>query len=308
MKPFSKKILLFLLPVFLYAVIILWVDPYNYLNNTLIEGQLKRSIAQKLNYPLYSLLEFKRKPTPGIILGDSRSANLPVEVFHKYSDSKFTNLAYGGGTLAEVIKTFWELSTEKRLKKVYIGINFNLYNQINNMDRVSEAIEIRNNLIRYIFNQYTFRATTLILKKKLFNASVDIGKPPLSGDAFWKHQLKVVATGFYKKYSYPKTYYTELKKIAKYCATHNIKLVFFIPPTHTDLQNVIKKFNLEAAAKKFKQDLRLLGNLYDFDFPSKFTSNKENFLDPFHSKYELSDIIVSDIMSKSPKNAKYYSH
>ena len=106
------------------------------------------------------------------------------------------------------------------------------------------------------------------------------------------------AKTFYQQYIYPKYYKEELTKICNYCAQNHIKLVFFIPPTHTDLQNRIKDFGLEKEAIQFKKDLEALGKVHDFDYPSHLTQQKSNFLDPFHFNDEISKIISDSIFTK----------
>lgn len=293
------------MPFLVWILIIISIDPYNYFSKNLniVDNQVKLDIPYKLNPSLYKLLEFKKHPTQYILLGDSRTDALNVIDIKKYSNKNFTNLAYGGGTLQEIINTFWVINKQVDLKEVYIGLNFNLYNKYIKNDRVSESSEIMKNILSYTLCNYSNKSTLLILENKILGINTKIGIPNSSKEEFWMHQLNVSANGFYKLYEYPISYFDELKAISKYCNEKAIKLVFFIPPTHIDLQKKVQYYNLQNNEALFKSDLKKLGDLYDFDYPSDLTNNKENFKDPFHFTYPISLIVIKELFTSE---TKYY--
>ncbi len=297
MKTYLKNITLFILPIICYLFIVSFVDPFNIFDDFKQSkwDKLKKEVAGKINYPLYKLVEFQRQPTNIIILGDSRADKLNSNYIKKLTGQETANLSYGGGTLQEIIHTFWEANHLSSLKQVFIGINFNLYNDTNKRDRVEEAIILKNSYIRYLFSSYCLKSTFLILKASLFNKKPNIEKPPMNKEAFWKYQLEFSVKNFYAKYIYPKDYYQELSRISEYCTANGIKLKFFIPPTHIDLQNKIKDFNLEKEEIRFKSDLKKLGEVIDFDFPNEITLIKRNFTDPFHFNDTISKIVSDSI-------------
>lgn len=298
MNYFIKRVLYFTLPFLLWLIGVLLIDPYNYYSNTiLIDTKLKKETSFQLNRPLYQLLEYKKHPTKSILLGDSRTNNLDVEIFKKYSNKEFTNLAYGGGTLPEIINTFWLVTKEHNLSDVYIGMNLTICNNYRSRDRVIEADEIMRNFFSYAFSVYTFRSMQLILKTVLAGSNLKLGVPDSSKEKFWKHQLDVSAKDDYGLYEYPTDYIKDLMEISKYCNLNNIHLVFFIPPTHTDLQKKVKEYNLLAYELKFKSDLKKMGDVYDFDFPSSITENINNFNDPYHFSPTIGEIIVKELFS-----------
>lgn len=296
-KSYLLRILLFSLPFLSYVIIAFYIDPYNIIREEQQLGliQQKEGIAKKINYPLYKLVAYQKAPSEVLLLGDSRTNAISSAYIESLIHQKTFNMAYGNGTLEEIIQSFWEANLHQSPKQVYIGINFNLYNEANKRDRVSEAISLKNSLIHYLLSTYCLKSTYLILKAQLFNQNIDIEKPPFSREDFWKHQLAVSAKTFYKRFIPPNYYKKELAKIATYCTKNNIKLVFFIPPTHIDLQNKIKEFGLESEAKKFKNDLNNLAKVYDFDYPNEITFNKNNFKDPFHFNDSISKVITQQL-------------
>jgi len=303
MKYFFKRFLIFLIPVVLYVVLVIIIDPYNYFSTTnkVVNPDLKKSISNKISNPLYELVEFEKKPSPYVLLGSSQTGLLSPDIIKEYTHSQFSNMSYGGGTLPELISTFWELTKRTQLKEVYMGISFIDFNGSQYRNRITEALKIKNNFISYTFSKSALESTFLILKSIALNKKIEIGKPDMSEDEFWKYQLDVTANRFYTTHSYPVNYYASLKQIADYCAANNIKLVFFIPPSHVDLQKKVEEFKLQAEENRFRQDLNKLGDVYDFNYPNDFTKERKNFSDPFHVVNEGSRTVAAELFSPDKK-------
>lgn len=298
MKNFITTILYFIVPFLLMTSILIFIDPYNVIRQERNEKllNLKRQISYKKNYALYKLQEYYYNPTDIVILGDSRANHLSRQSFDSISGEKVTNLAYGGGTIQEIVETFGIINKMHKLKKVYIGINFNLYNALNVRNSVKAANKLRNSISSYLFSRYCIESSFLIIKSLITNENINIEKPPYSKEEFWEHQLKVSGPNFYKNYKYPSKYYNDLKNISDYCSTNNIKLIVFIPPTHIDLQKKIKEFHLEKENEQFRKDLVSLNvPVFDFNFENTMTQNKDNFGDPFHFRGEYEKIIIKTI-------------
>ncbi len=298
MKNFITTILYFLLPFLLMTSMLVFIDPYNIIKQEKNEKllKLKKQISYKKNYALYKLQEYYFNPTEIIILGDSRANHLSRHSFDSISGEKVTNLAYGDGTIQEIVETFWIINKMHKLKKVYIGINFNLYNALNVRNNVKAANKLRNSIPSYLFSRYVIESSFLIIKSLITSKNINIEKPPYSREEFWIHQLEISGPNFYKNYKYPSKYYNDLKNISAYCSSNNIKLIFFIPPTHFDLQKKIKEFHLEKENEQFKKDLISFNMpIFDFNFENLMTINKENFGDPFHFRGEYKNIIIEVI-------------
>lgn len=284
------------------------IDPYKVIKkeNSPKLNELKSEISYKINYPLFKLQEFVNDPTDIIILGDSRANKLNSDLFERLTEENTLNLAYGGGTLPEIVETFWILTKTHKLKQVYIGINFELFNSLNGRSRVNEANRIRESLASYLTSKYSIKSTFLILKSLLTSKKIEIEKPPFNKEEFWRYQLNTTIPNFYKDYKYPIQFYTHLKEISDYCKQNTIDLIFFIPPTHTELQDKIRYFNLEKENEKFISDLRSLKTtLYDFNFANNLTRNKNNFTDPFHFNDSIAKIVTKIIVGDSLSTKKY---
>ncbi len=300
-----KKVTFFILPFIAYVAIEIIIDPYNFFSYEKNPKLLiiKKKISYKLNNYLYSLIEYDRSPTAIIILGESQAQELYPVFIETIIKDKVSNLSGGGGSLVDVIKIFWEIAKKKIAEKVYIGVSIETYSGTLLKDRATTSINIKNSLIFYLLNRYTFESTLLIAKAKLFNEHIDIDKPPFSRNDFWKYQLQN-ENRYLKNYSYPKNYHDQLKKISEYCIENNIKLFFFISPTHIDLQNKIDEFNMRKEYEVFRNDITSFGDLYDFNFPNELSRNKSNFSDPYHTTDSISSIVAKEIFLNKPIYSK----
>lgn len=287
-----------------YGLVIFVVDPYNYLDDKDDANQkLKDDIAYVIEPHMLRMTKFHNEHTRNVVLGDSRSNGL----FARITSEKWSNLAYGGSSLQEIVETFWWAVEEAELDTVLIGINLNLYNKYNKKFWVQETLERRKNFFSYAFNRYTFRSTELIIESYLAGEQVVSYKPPASKEAFWKHTLDDMGSKFYEHFDYPDEYFQQLKSISEYCKRNKIKLTFWIPPTHIDFQRRKADYNLEEMDRRFRDDLRSLGEVYDFDYPSELTQDVNDYRDPMHFDIRVGEIVRDEILHGQPRYARYSS-
>ncbi len=293
---FFKNSFIFAIPFILIISFTLVVDPYeNFGYFNIISVDLKRKVSYNINYALWKVVEFSRNPRPNILLGDSRMNRIKVKEIRKFSGIDYYNFAYGGGTLQEICNTFWFAADKINLKKVYIGINFEIYNLSKSYDRVNGAINILENPLLYLINRDVLNASFRLVKSKLSGKVKNIETPRMSKNEFWKYQINIAAKRNYANYVYPQKLYYELRKIADYCRKNEIELSFVILPTHVTLQEKIEAYGLAKSYQKFLSDLRDLNTVYDFNYPNQLTNDRNNFSDPFHAKETAISHIVRQI-------------
>jgi hypothetical protein len=309
MLTFLKKILIFISPFLILIALEILIDPFNYFSPEKDKktAELKNALARKKNTYLYRLIEYEQNPTPVIVLGDSRAQRLMPDFFEEVNGKKVLNLAAGAGSLQDVIKIFRDLSSRHKLDTVYIGISIEAYSGTLLKDRVSAALEVKNSAPLYLTSKFTVENTMLILKSKLFKQPVEVQAPPFSREEFWKYELEQ-EDRYLRSYAYPRNYFNDLKEISGYCLENRIKLVFIISPTHTEVQDKIAQFKLEKEYEKFREDIKLFGDLYDFNWPNEITRDKNNFLDPLHSIDSVSRIMIREIILNKPKYAIFSGH
>jgi hypothetical protein len=226
--------------------------------------------------------------------------------FETYSKEKVSNLSIGGGTVQDAIEILRYVSEKHDIKKIYWGMSIESYSGTRLRNRATPSIEIKNSLLLYLLNRYTFSATMLICRTMIFNEQIDLSKPPVSKEVFWQDQLDLCSR-YLGNYSYPENYFHDLKKISADCLAKNIKLVFVLPPTQLDLQKKIHEFKLDEEDKRLRVDLESFGDVYDFNYPNAITTDKSNYNDPFHFKESISNIIIQEISTNQIMYSKFTS-
>jgi hypothetical protein len=305
MTYFLKRLLLFSVPFALYGLFIRLTDPFNFLGrHSMISTEVKMRTAYPLNYCLWEMPLFAKHPNPNLLLGDSRMAGLKSERIKELTGEDYFNLAYGGATLREIVSSFWFASRYTRLDHVYIGLDFNLYTDYEQLDRTAEVNTIESAPACYFINRTVLRAAVYGVAGQLFHYDPKIGAVTADRNTFWKLQLGPTTEGFYVRHVYPRRFHAKLEEIAQFVKRQGGEVVFVIFPTHVDLQNRVKDFGLEGEYARFKRDVGSLGTTYDFDYPNALTANADNFSDPYHCGHECVDEIIREIWSGDFKYAR----
>lgn len=308
MTRFALKLIIFSIPFLILITLEVIIDPFNYFSEEKNPEWMaaKENISQKENMYLYKLIKYERNPSPTIILGDSRMNLLSPSMFKDINNEDVANLAIGGGTMQDAIEILKYITSRHKIKKIYWGVSFEAYNGTRLRNGATPSIEIMNSLLLYLLNRYTFSSTMLICKSLLLDQQIDLYKPPFTKEVFWQVQLDIFSK-YLINYSYPVNYYNEFVKISEYCSENDIKLVFMIPPTHTDLQNKVHYYDLDNELARFKLDFESFGDVYDFNFQNVITSDRTNFNDPTHHIDSISRIIVKEISTNKILYSKFTS-
>ena len=301
MRNLFFRVFIFSIPILIYISLIIIIDPYNKIDivkNKPLQD-IKKNISFKLNYPLFLISDYKNDPKDILFFGDSRTMSLDSEELSLMTKNNYFNFSYGGGTIDEIITTFWEVQSTHKPKEIFIGINFELYNDYNRNNRVVEALEIYNSYVYYVINKYSFKSLGYIIYNLIFSNSFEIGKLTLDKNQYWNQLVLRYENLFYRNYKYPKFHHKKLSEISIYCKNNNIELRFFIPPSHKDIINLTSKNNLESEYNRFVTDLNSFGPVLDLNFLENISISREFFLDPVHLNKDLNKEIVKYIFNKS---------
>jgi hypothetical protein len=283
MRRFFLRLFLLAAPFGAYALAVWVIDPFDYFR--LSEGarrSVKSETAGKLDPVLWKLSAYLRTPRAHILLGDSRMDSLGDERISATIGAPVANLAYGGGSLNEAIRTFWIAAKQPRLASVTIGVNLDTYNQSNAKDRVGPFEAIDRNPALYFTNRLVALAAWYQLWNSLTGFRPEIGRPPMTREEFWRYQLDVTAKLAYGGYRDPVTYRVELADVARECARRHITLRFIVFPEHADLVARAGQSGLGAGAQRMLVDLNRIGTTFDFSERKDWIADKTLFLDPFH--------------------------
>jgi hypothetical protein len=69
-----------------------------------------------------------------------------------------------------------------------------------------------------------------------------------------------------------------------------------IVPHHKDFHDRLIEYNLEKAELVFKNDIKDIGRVIDYDFPNSITECTSCFNDPIHTTDSVSDLIIEEIL------------
>ena len=303
---------IFSIPIVMWILTLFVVDPFNYFSvNKIIDEQTKLQSARKLNSLLYNTIAFKNNPTPNIIIGDSRIKRLPIKEIKNITGDEYFILHSNAAKLNEIIDLFWLCNDFTKLENVLLGVNFNLYNEYAYANRVQEVKEINTNPFLYIFNGSVLEMTSKII----FNHITDLGFPNISRNimlkkamdgkstldkqAWWNFNIYTVAKNQYSKYKYPKELKDRLQDVSIYCLKNNIKLTLLNVPHHKDYRKRIIDFQLEEEEAIFKNDIKKIGNVIDYDYENSITECKKCFTDPVHTNDSINLIMAKEIFRDS---------
>lgn len=293
-----RKLLLIALPFIIYGAAVLMIDPFNFFSDQgLMSDTIKTEYSSKINTPLYLLAKYKKKPARHILLGDSRMGLMQPSSDSNQQGNSFFNLSYGASTINEIVSTFREVVKWQKPASVYVGLSLDLYNKMNNRNRVTGVAGMFSNPLLYFSSYNVLEGMYLVTKASIGSTKKPINLPDMDRTEFWDYQINTAGSRYFSNWVYPEEYYNDLREISEYCHLNGTKLVFVIFPTHVELQNLMDKYKLRDAEKRFIRDISGLAEVYNFNIPSEITTNRNNFDDPFHAKPEISRKVAEIIFS-----------
>lgn len=141
------------------------VDPYNLRG---VEGSHaeKKSVSYPRSYFHWKLAEFTHRSASVVFLGDSRMGSFydaNVDRMVSTFEDKSFDFSFGGGTLNECISAFWYANEKMALRRVYLGLNFNLLNDAWPANRCEPAIALIKSPFRYYLHPFISQVTIEIL-------------------------------------------------------------------------------------------------------------------------------------------------
>lgn len=305
-KRFFLRLFLFSIPLFLYVIIIVVVDPYNFLNvSHLISDKDKFTVIQRTDESsprgniLWKTIEFRRNPCKKVIIGDSQGKDINVDLIKEITGDQYYNFCFPGASFRTMFETFWFTAEHSKLETVYFQVAFMNYNAEREYDIFHFALDYFDKPVNYFTTKEIFFDAVANL------AWVTTRNPWIvqrSYEFLPAAQMEDVAQFrlnlFFSKYAYPTGYAEEFRKIISYCNENNIELVFFILPVYEGVDKHLAKIGLTDEKARFKSDIRALGKTIDLDLLTEIKSNRNNFFDYFHPNKTMMDSLVRKIWVK----------
>jgi hypothetical protein len=290
------RLCLFFTPVlFIICIPVYLIDPYALFSHLPVAADSRRlNVAAGVNQVLLGIISFTKHPTPNILLGDSQMNHFKAEQIETITQRPYTNLSFGGGTLAESIAAFWYAARTVSLQSVYFGMSYYSFTD-NSLDRVGAAVRIVNDPLVYFLSGDVLEATWSDALAQFFHHTVSY-KPSADASVFWRQQLGELNRRM-ETYSASEKTLSDLREIVRYCRQHGIGIYFVIPPEHEDVRSRLKQLGMFDQYSAFKAGVAALGPTYDCDISNEFTRDAANFLDPYHTTVAAASTIAKNIWS-----------
>lgn len=301
MLRFIRKFLLFLLPLVLALAFFLAFEPYDYFGlrggtDILYNGR-----------SLTSMRRILRGECKNILLGNSLTANLNEGYIEQVSGIDYDVLAYGGATLNESIEQFWYAAEHCDLERVVIGVSF--YTMNDDMfagERFGELKTKAEDPLAFLSDAGYWDSAVNYFRIKLSRWQAqrqgdptleipvdDPGsltqnvQPPQERDEYGRRADLVHYSGIINdqcaNYNMGRQYLGRLLEIAAYCEDNDIELTFVLYNCHATIwENVIYPRNIDVYIDYYKNALKSVATVYDFEFYNDFAKNDEMFYDGLH--------------------------
>ena len=317
MKKIILKTILYCLPFLVLLGMFVAFEPYDYFG-------LRHGESEYLCKPLSSVRELLINQPENIVLGDSRMANLNMDLAEEFSGEPYTMLGFGGAQTGELIELFWYATEHTDLKKVVFGIN--LYSSIDEQGpgRIPAIIEQAEDPAQFILHAGHWLGAINAAKTKIMNyvwsstghpermefpedptdysRAQDI--PQEMGEKYRKNLEEyrdLIRANFGRAPEVRQETVDKLREVVEYCNAHDIEIIFVYPPIHISIYEVYEELDILKEAEKYKSYLRSVAPCLDMEFPNSFTENDDNFYDGYHLpntiKPYLVELVFTDLQA-----------
>ncbi len=299
MKKIYLKLFVFLSPFIINALLIIMVDPYNFLGlSHIIPDSYKiKCLGRTMETTprgniCWKILEYGRSPKENILIGDSRMVHIDNSLSEKIIGEEVYNFSIPGANFRTVNDIFWEAAKNKDLKQVYLQVGFLNFSKNVAYDLMESLNEYRREPFKYFYDKDIIEDTWVNIYYYFSHDENYVNLDYRERDVDLWSRAQRLTDGRLAKYEYSTDYEKELKKISEYCKKNNIGLYFILLPTQKGFTDKVASKGLDNEYDMFNSFIESLGNTISFNHMDQFTSNKANFKDYFHYHQEARDSIT----------------
>lgn len=286
MKRFCFKLCLALLPAFVYLMLFIIFEPYNYFG-------LKPEKTGSWATPMARVREFKRNPSEYIILGDSRMNHFDSDYVEQLTGKRYANLSTGGQGLNLTRELYDWAMDYVTPKEVVLDVSF--YQLINGSESPSaqQVFYLAEHPLEYVVTR-DYVMETFEAWKNWLNPQTSIQteisddvKKIVETDTKYRDDLLIYTlTNIYPlcvNYTYSKENLENVIFIAQNTKEEGGETVFVTPPVQECIwEYVIEPLEIESIMEEYKKILVKYAPIYDMEFKSEFVLTQEYYDDGFH--------------------------
>ncbi len=301
MKKILRCTTLLLLPIMLYYVLFLAFEPNNYFGI--------RPVTPT-GAVFGSLRAYDKNPTEGVLLGDSRFANIEsMEAFNEATGRSYTNLAFGGASLQESLDELeYLLNRYPQIEEVVFELSFYtlnehydadrfdfielaLYNPFVYMTNLSYNLEAMQNLVFWLQGvplyggaQETRDPQTDLTQNWLAPNGEEV---IIREDVLAHLQHVIESTQNWQIDKSEEGELAQLLRVIERCKEQGIRFVVVLPPMHeAAFQHVVQQNGIEQEMQSVIQALNESGALVlDYEITNRPSYTEEHWFDSLHLDY-----------------------
>ncbi len=320
-KEFNFSLLKILIIIFFVLGTINYiVNPYNIFDNRVLKISLLKPEAKiQERYTKFIALKLDKRQIETVFMGTSR-ADLALNKYYyeKLTGKSSENLALGGVFIYEYFDELRKLILiHPEVKNLYVGldfINFDINRKDNNKTtryKIKEEKSITSSELGFALfslkstgdSIWTVIKNLIGIEKRMFcfdgTKHIFVNKEI---DNEFKKTLEEYR-GYYDNFAFDDSMIEKIKELKKLCKEKNIKIYFFIMPSHILDQYLIYK-KCKNDYKKWKIELSKISDIYDFQYPNNYTEEEikpdmKYFFETSHSTSNLGNKIIDFMVNQN---------
>lgn len=302
MRRFFLRILLICAPFALVFGTVVVVDPYNYFNWCHVVGDEVK--LKNLNHDgktmafsnlMWKMKEYRRKPTPNVLIGDSRLSYFDLQYLEGATGQQWYNFGVPGGNHRTALDVFDYIDSIAAPERVYLQVSFRNMAAGQDYDIFSEPLAVEGTPGLYVSNRRVLAATWLAIKAGASPGSVkyDVLSPDHWNNVMTMERQAAAA------FRMDTSIYGLMAEVAAVCRKQNTELVLVEWPSHESLHAVRSGAGLGAQRAAYTARLLSIATYIDLDTPGNpISADRSNFRDPLHLSTEAQRKVVDALFKR----------
>lgn len=274
-------VFLFCLPLILYAILFIALEPYNYwgLRDDFKKLDLYTSVS--------TIRRMLRSDCENIFIGNSKIFALNPQEINSLgiTDETWTNLCINGASLEEACEMFWlTVENGKDIRKVRFLVDLwvALYTP---ESRVAAEKSLALSSWNYLSFPDSHKEVLDTIRKTVLNAvsgNKNTTQPATSKKETYREMAERMWNTVLTYFPYSDESANRLIEVIEYCQENDIDIQVFTLPVRKELYEYIEEKNRTLDYVFYKDLLSSVTRVYDMEYPESCWSEDETFADVSH--------------------------
>lgn len=315
MKKIILKMIVVLLPLWVYLLVFVKYEQHNYY------GLKEDKWTYDWSKPLARVREYLRNPSENVILGDSRMNHFDLDLIEELTGDKYVDLSTGGQGVNLTYELFLWANSKQPIKNLVVDASFYQVIEGNCSESAEEILYIAEHPLEYPFKWFYVkeawtRAVQDIFKPTIVQASSEQSTEPIAlGEGKYREDLVNYAVNNIYPSCAGATYGGEqieyYKNMINLTQKNGGKVKILIPCVQESIwEFVIMPLEIEKAWESCKLELSFMAPVYDMGWQNEISYQQELFADGFHfiSESLYNEIYGQTIWGDDRQNVRIYEN